>query len=171
MTVNKTIGERIRTLREEIGWNQADLATEASISTAQVSRIEQGVTDQLRTDTLVKLAKALGTTTDYILGLPDPWAWKTIDAKSFLLKAQSVSDDILSKMDGLTQDYSGLLSTYGLEIYTDRNAENDTWIVSLDELRETVKVFHAHMHLSEAKSLAEELVKAKQNKERREGGN
>jgi transcriptional regulator with XRE-family HTH domain len=53
-----TIGERIRTAREEAGFSQDDLAEESGVSQSTIARIELGQ-DPRATD-LAALAKALG---------------------------------------------------------------------------------------------------------------
>jgi transcriptional regulator with XRE-family HTH domain len=64
------LAERVRQLREAKDWSQGRLATYSGVSRAQISRIESG---QRRpsAEVLMKLAKALDTTTDYLLGLTD----------------------------------------------------------------------------------------------------
>ena len=54
------IGQVIRSLREEKGWSQEQLALEAGMVTSHVSRIERGER-RLPTVRLESLAAALGT--------------------------------------------------------------------------------------------------------------
>lgn len=57
--MNKSIGERVRTRREQLGLKQRDLAKKAGIGESTLSRIETGKREpQMRS--LVALAKALG---------------------------------------------------------------------------------------------------------------
>lgn len=66
-----SIGSRVRGLREKRGMNQQDLKRATGVSHATISRIESGEFENLRTETLVKLADALRVTTDYLLGRTD----------------------------------------------------------------------------------------------------
>lgn len=66
--MNETIGNRIKTLRSEKGWTQAELAEKAHLGVATVQNYERkGRTDSVISRTVVKLAKALDTTADYLL--------------------------------------------------------------------------------------------------------
>lgn len=60
------IGRRIRTLREQRGWSQAQLAHNARIAQATVSRMEAGKKIP-RLTTLVIVATSLGTTLNDLL--------------------------------------------------------------------------------------------------------
>lgn len=60
------IGEKIKKLRVQAGWNQKDLARKAKIDFRQVSRYESG--DSTPTiDVLRKIANAFGVSTDYLI--------------------------------------------------------------------------------------------------------
>lgn len=64
----KTIGERVKKLREERGWTQAQL-TElmGANSTTTLSRIENGVTKEMRMPMAQKLAAIFNVTPEYIM--------------------------------------------------------------------------------------------------------
>jgi transcriptional regulator with XRE-family HTH domain len=64
-----TIGARIRRLREKKGWNQSELATRADIKQSILSRIEGGSRPNPTTDIVRNLARALGCTADYLIGM------------------------------------------------------------------------------------------------------
>ena len=64
-----TPSERIKILQDEKGLSQAELAQKIGLSASQLSRIESGNTPTISSDTLIALAKELGVSTDYILGL------------------------------------------------------------------------------------------------------
>lgn len=59
-------GERIRTLREERGWKQEDLARAAKVSRDTVFRAERS--EDVRVNSLYKLAAALGIPIGTLLG-------------------------------------------------------------------------------------------------------
>jgi transcriptional regulator with XRE-family HTH domain len=68
MVVNsKAVGVRIRKKRVELGVNQKELAERVQISPSAINQYEKG--EKLpSTETLVKLAHELKTTTDYLIG-------------------------------------------------------------------------------------------------------
>lgn len=61
------LADRIRTLRESKGWTQEDLAHEAGIGTATVSRLERGIIEP-RAVTLRALCDAFDVTADWLIG-------------------------------------------------------------------------------------------------------
>jgi XRE family transcriptional regulator of biofilm formation len=63
------IGERVRRLRIERGLTQTELAERANISQAVISRLEADVRRNVNADVLKGLARALGCTTDYLVGM------------------------------------------------------------------------------------------------------
>lgn len=60
--------KRIKDLREDNDLLQKDIAKELNVSQQQYSRIENGTND-IRIDSLIKLAMLYKTSTDYILGI------------------------------------------------------------------------------------------------------
>lgn len=54
------MGFRIKKLREEKNWTQKELALESGVSQNLIARLESGSLTSTSTDTLFKLAKALG---------------------------------------------------------------------------------------------------------------
>jgi transcriptional regulator with XRE-family HTH domain len=63
------LGERIKRLRTERGLTQTELAVRAEVSQAIISRLEGKVRNNVNADVLKALAKALGCTTDYLVGM------------------------------------------------------------------------------------------------------
>ena len=61
---------RIRELREDRDWSQANVAKELNCSQQVYSNYELGPRD-IPTEVLIKLAKLHHTSVDYILGLTD----------------------------------------------------------------------------------------------------
>ena len=68
------LGKRIRDLRKGLGITQAKLASRCGTDQSTISRIERGDAGDLRAKTLAKLATALHTTTDSLLGRKLPFA-------------------------------------------------------------------------------------------------
>jgi len=64
-----TTNERIGDLRSSKGLSQKELSELIEVAPSQLSRIESGETKAISSDILIKLAKTLGVSTDYILGL------------------------------------------------------------------------------------------------------
>jgi transcriptional regulator with XRE-family HTH domain len=66
-----TLGERILILRRRNRMTQRELANEAGLNTNTIARLEQGNLKDLGGQSVVKLARALGTSTDYLLGFSE----------------------------------------------------------------------------------------------------
>lgn len=63
------IGKRIKQLREDKDLTQKELADKVQLNYSVLSRIESGER-RARDEELIKIAKELDVTVDYILGLP-----------------------------------------------------------------------------------------------------
>lgn len=71
MTTVEGFGDRVRRLRKAKKMTQSELAERAGYtSKAAISKIEKGI-NGVPLKYIDKLARALGTTSDYLLGLPD----------------------------------------------------------------------------------------------------
>lgn len=66
--MSNQISEQIKERRRALGLTQGDLAKLVNLTQAQISRYERGDSDP-PPDSLVALARALNTTTDYLLGV------------------------------------------------------------------------------------------------------
>ncbi len=69
-----TPGERIKALRKELNLTQEDIGNALGIQKAAVQKYEKGTVKNIKRENLIKLAKLLNTTPEYILGweeLPD----------------------------------------------------------------------------------------------------
>ena len=62
---------RVRRARETAQMTQEQLAVAAGLKQWHISRIESGGIKDIKGDTLVRLARALHVTTDYLLGLEE----------------------------------------------------------------------------------------------------
>lgn len=60
----------MRVLREELGLTQEELAEKIDVSLPQINRYEHGKNNPT-SDIIVKIAVALNTSADYLLGLTD----------------------------------------------------------------------------------------------------
>lgn len=72
MAQPSTLGERVLLTRRRLGMTQKRLAEMVGLNSHTIAQIERGRIQQLRSDAVVKLAKALGVTTDYLLGMDMP---------------------------------------------------------------------------------------------------
>ncbi|MDF2545795.1 MAG: transcriptional regulator [Anaerosolibacter sp.] len=63
----ESIGNRILKLRKELNMTQKELADKAGTTEATLSRYESDLREP-KADIIVKIAAALGTSTDYLLG-------------------------------------------------------------------------------------------------------
>jgi transcriptional regulator with XRE-family HTH domain len=63
------IGERIKTLRLKKGMSQRELARQAEVRHATLVELETGIRTETRTDIARRIAKVLGVTVDYLVGM------------------------------------------------------------------------------------------------------
>ena len=66
----ESLGDRIANLRKELDINQKELASKVGITEASLSRYENNLREP-KSEIIVRLAKALETSTDYLLGVND----------------------------------------------------------------------------------------------------
>ena len=64
-------GKRVALARGKVGWTRRELATRAGLHEQHLAKVEREQRPHLEADTVIKLAKALGCTSDYLLGLTD----------------------------------------------------------------------------------------------------
>ena len=64
-----TMGQRVARERERKGWTQKELAARSKVPYETINRLEKGMHTSARGDVIVALARTLGTTTDYLLGM------------------------------------------------------------------------------------------------------
>ena len=67
---SKEIGQRIKTLREEIGMSQQDLAGRLGILRPTISQMERGER-RITPEEIVKMSKILNTSVEYLMGMED----------------------------------------------------------------------------------------------------
>ena len=63
------IAERVERCRTEKGWTRAELARRASVNQTHLWKILSGKRPRIEAVTVKRLARALGVTTDYLLGM------------------------------------------------------------------------------------------------------
>jgi len=90
MYQRETIQERIAETRKDRGLSQKELCELAGITTSQLSRIENEVSENVSSDVLIKLAKALKVSTDYLLCLTNISTPKNYDISELGLSEGAV---------------------------------------------------------------------------------
>lgn len=63
-----SFANRLTELRKKRGWNQKELSEHSKVSQATISRIENGEVKEVRGEALRRLAGALETSVDYLIG-------------------------------------------------------------------------------------------------------
>ena len=69
MEEREVFGLRLRSRRRQLGLSQQDLAAKLGMRVASVSRYEQGVYHEMTFARLRDIARALSTSTDFLVGL------------------------------------------------------------------------------------------------------
>jgi transcriptional regulator with XRE-family HTH domain len=64
ITIVKTIADRMKSVRQELGWNQAELAAQVGVSQSTIGNIESG--QRKRPRELLSIAKALGVSAEWL---------------------------------------------------------------------------------------------------------
>ena len=62
------LADKVKELRQKLGWKQVTLSQKSGVPQATISRIESGRVTQPKMGQLRKLADALGITIDYLAG-------------------------------------------------------------------------------------------------------
>jgi|SRR5690625_916931 len=94
-------GDRIKKSRKELGLTQVDLGEKINSSAQVVSNWERGYTSLSHGD-VVRLAKALKTSTDYLLGYSDQPHLTEKDEKDIAKRMKKMKEDLIEgKGDGL----------------------------------------------------------------------
>lgn len=71
MAIGASIGDRIKFLRTRKGISATDLAKTLHINKSTLSRMENGDSDKVSTQSIVEAAQFFGVSTDFLLGLTD----------------------------------------------------------------------------------------------------
>ncbi|PLX47443.1 MAG: transcriptional regulator [Desulfobulbaceae bacterium] len=103
-----TISERIRQLRQEQHWTQAELAERLGIHQKQVSAYERGV-NLPSTDILIRLAEAFDVTLDYLAFEPQGRPAKLNVQDRELLRRFEMVDTLCKKEKELAKEILDLV--------------------------------------------------------------
>ncbi len=81
-----TTGERIKLLRKEHNLTQEELGAKIGVQKAAIQKYEKGTVKNIKRDSLIKLAKYLDTTPEYLLGWDDtPQNANIVDESEFVM--------------------------------------------------------------------------------------
>ena len=92
-------GDRIGDLRTNLGMTKKELSQKTGIDASQITRIENGSLKTISSDYLIKLAKELKTSTDYILGLTPVSVPKSYDIAELGLSNEAVERLVTGAVD------------------------------------------------------------------------
>ena len=92
-------GDRIGDLRTNLGMTKKELSQKTGIDASQITRIENGTLKTISSDYLIKLAKELKTSTDYILGLTTVSVPKSYDISKLGLSNEAVKGLVTGATD------------------------------------------------------------------------
>ena len=92
-------GDRIGDLRANLGMTKKELSRKTGIDASQITRIENGSLKTISSDYLIKLAKELKTSTDYILGLTPVSVPKSYDISELGLSNEAVKGLVTGTVD------------------------------------------------------------------------
>ena len=92
-------GDRIGDLRTNLGMTKKELSRKTGIDASQITRIENGCLKTISSDYLIKLAKELKTSTDYILGLTPVSVPKSYDISELGLSNEAVKRLVTGAVD------------------------------------------------------------------------
>ena len=109
MSLPGTPNDRIGDIRTFNNLTQKELSGLAGISPSQLSRIESGEIKNISSDILIKLAKALHVSTDFILGLTTIRTPKSYDISELGLSEGAVKNLLIIKNSGATSVLNRLL--------------------------------------------------------------
>ncbi|MCC0695189.1 helix-turn-helix domain-containing protein [Clostridioides sp. ES-S-0048-02] len=100
----ESLGDRIAKLRKELNINQKELATNVGITEASLSRYENNLREP-KSEIIVRLAKSLKTSTDYLLGINENTKINRED--KLIIESLSVSEktkQLLEKIYSLEEE-------------------------------------------------------------------
>ncbi len=92
-------GDRIGDLRTNLGMTKKELSQNTGIDASQITRIENGSLKTISSDYLIKLARELRTSTDYILGLTPVSVPKSYDISELGLSNEAVKGLVTGTVD------------------------------------------------------------------------
>ena len=92
MDITKEIGEKIKIMRKQRGLTQEDLAHLIQKNTNLLARWERGEI-RLQTENIIKIARALGTSSSYLLGETNNPDINSINNDDYSYEHENISTD------------------------------------------------------------------------------
>ena len=92
------LGERIKALRELHGLTQAELVRLSELSPSFISSLEESDDPNPKASTLIKLAKALNTSVDFLL-LGQDWSDVRIRRHNFIVRLEGLTKADQERID------------------------------------------------------------------------
>lgn len=126
-TQSKRTGLRIRDARVAAGFTQEQLAFRAGVAVATVSRLENGRTAYPRSDEFARIAAALGTNPDALMGIDD--VSPVADDED-----EQSDADLDAELDDLTQD-TDLVLAFMSRVRDPKQLSRQAKLVIRDDLR------------------------------------
>lgn len=93
---NIALGKRFKSLRVNCGLTQKQLAEKVGITSATLSRYEQGYIDHINTSMIIKFAEIFGVSPVYLLGVD-------FDKEDYVLSSDEL-DELTSMLQNLTKN-------------------------------------------------------------------
>ncbi|WP_052647002.1 helix-turn-helix domain-containing protein [Paenibacillus terrae] len=112
--MSTTFGEHLRSLREQKGMSLNQLAIKSGVSNAQISRIENGLRDLPRPETIKKLAAGLEISKATLMEKAGYFDGLEENKKDEVKKYFSIHEDLDKEITGLIQEYINRGDSEGL---------------------------------------------------------
>jgi len=125
--LTQRIASNIRARREDAGLSQEALAREARVATRTVSRLENGETENPRRPELHRIAQALGTTIDGLMGIDD-------EPESSVVDGEPTDEELDAELERRTSD-PDLLLAFMARVRDPKRMSRQAKLVILEDLR------------------------------------
>ena len=99
------MGARIRQLRKEMGWTQAELAQKLGLKDSAIAKYEKGRVENMKRDTIAKMADLFGCSPVYLMCMED----KQNDATVLNHEEQLIINSYRSAPEGIKDSVCKLL--------------------------------------------------------------
>lgn len=100
------MGQRIRQLRKEMGWTQAELAEKLGLKDSVIAKYEKGRIENMKRDTIAKMADLFGCSPVYLMCMEDKHNDSTVLSqeerrivKSYRLAPEGIKDSVCKLLD------------------------------------------------------------------------
>ena len=149
-----TVGERLKSLREQLGMSQVDFAAKINVSKQTLYKYENNIITNIPSDKIESAARILNTTPAYLMG------WIPEQASDFMVRLHNGSEFTAKSMHELQQirrllSYYIALNEIGQKKAMD-NLEDLSKIYSVPEaLQPQLNAAHSRTDISDAERTLE----------------